>query len=61
MKLKDYMKKNGIGRTGMWIRKNFHYKRMKNVEIESESIIAIKIGYPKKEKIQHHILLYTVE
>ena len=42
--------KNGLGRTGMWIKDNLVYDRLHNNEIENESIVIIKIGYPKKRR-----------
>ena len=42
--------KNGIRRTGMWINKNFVYDRVKELEMEGESIVVIKIGYPNKRR-----------
>ena len=42
--------KNGIGRTGMWVNNNFVYERISKLELENESIVIIKIGYPDKRK-----------
>ena len=41
---------NGIARTGLWIKDIFNYSRLKNQECEGESIVGIRIGFPKKRK-----------
>ena len=42
---------NGITRTGLWIKDIFNYSRLKKQECEGESIVGVKIGFPKKKEI----------
>ena len=41
---------NRISRTGLWIKDIFNYSRLKKQECEGESIVGIRIGFPKKRK-----------
>ena len=42
---------NKTGRTGMWIDKRLVYTRIKDLNIDQESIVAIRAGFPNKRKI----------
>ena len=44
-------KSRGVARTGMYIASNFNYERIKKCELNGESIVAIKIGYPNTKKL----------
>ena len=46
----NMIKTKGIARTGMWIRDIFRYSRLSNSECVGESVIGVKIGFPKKRK-----------
>ena len=53
----DNLYKKGMARTGVYIKKNLNYKREKEFEAENESIVTLKVGYPKKKKSIHYCLL----
>ena len=44
-------KSRGVARTGIYIANNLNYNRIKKIEINGESIVAIKIGYPNQRKL----------
>ena len=46
----NLFKTRGVARTGIYIANNLKYNRIKKVEINGESIVAIKIGYPNQKK-----------
>ena len=57
---------NKTARTGVWIKQNLNYSREKKIELNNSSIIAINIGFHKKNKIlliryyrQHNLLKQT--
>ena len=45
----DDLIKQGKSRTGIYIKNNLNYKRIKKYDNENESIVTINVGYPNKK------------
>ena len=46
---------NKTARTGVWISNNLNYSRDKSIEAKNSSVIAIKVGFPKKQHIGAYV------
>ena len=51
LELDNLYTEKGISRTAAYIKKNIVYQRLTKYENKGEAIIALKVGYPNKNKI----------
>ena len=51
LELDSLYNERGIARTAAYIKKNIVYQRLHKFENPGQSIIALKVGYPNKNKI----------